>query len=696
MREDLFDYVPPHAGCPGQSSSLGYTCNHCGMANDISVDSLKPKQQARCPRRGNLFSQYTRKFSLGNGPADWVQEYLISKEGGKMLGTLIALTLARMPNLETLIWDMPTGIVREVWHALASLGDRRPTHRSRLEKVWVRLHDNREVNGAIPANVNPNSSSPAVPLTASSANSGFVSDVRNFDTSYHRIEHPSFSVLPALRSLSVLELDEVAYLKEMSILVHRSRDSLRELRIGLSKAWAPVVTQADASSEPLSRQCRETGCFNDGGVLGLIMNQIYDCRRTIKSVKTITEGLVSDVTSRLEQLQSSTSTTVPPLIEHLSTLSMLDEVDGLAASTRLPDSPNEEESTSPGVSDAEVALPPMDMSVLDTPSLKPSLFSLAMSKDPQKLTQPRTVPNLQVVNTSYQDTVSTPPSKVDTGKDPEASNISKTKTDESRQTPLRLEIFELERVHLSVTVLQRTIDWSMLTALTLLDCGDHERLWKTLRRVYTPRSTSMSGTSSLSSLTNQISQPQLRRVSSSRFDTSTIPEYQLKLKRIHTDNVSPALIAFLKETLAPNTLEWMLLQERGQYISPVTVEAIYRGPLRYHRSSLKKVFIDSSESLTDRGRSTKWKKWMLNHDVLTFITSGKMSCLRELGMALDHKDWVGESPLFCLQTNAQCSIFSCNDCQIYRTSAPFISPISQTMSTTIIWKPKSWLRRSWI
>ena len=53
-----------------------------------------------------MFSQYTRKFSLGNGPSDWVQEYLITKEGGKMLGTLVALTVARMPNLETFIWDV--------------------------------------------------------------------------------------------------------------------------------------------------------------------------------------------------------------------------------------------------------------------------------------------------------------------------------------------------------------------------------------------------------------------------------------------------------------------------------------------------------------------------------------------------------------------------------------------------------------
>lgn len=64
-------------------------------------------------RRGNYFAQFTRKFSLGNGPSDWIQEYLISKEGGKMLGTLVALAVARMHNLTHFQWDMPSGSVVE-------------------------------------------------------------------------------------------------------------------------------------------------------------------------------------------------------------------------------------------------------------------------------------------------------------------------------------------------------------------------------------------------------------------------------------------------------------------------------------------------------------------------------------------------------------------------------------------------------
>ena len=60
-------------------------------------------------RIGNNYSMYTRKFSLGNGPSDWVQDYMITKESGKMLGTLVALAVARMVNLETFVWDMQIG-----------------------------------------------------------------------------------------------------------------------------------------------------------------------------------------------------------------------------------------------------------------------------------------------------------------------------------------------------------------------------------------------------------------------------------------------------------------------------------------------------------------------------------------------------------------------------------------------------------
>jgi len=618
------------------------------MANDISVESLKPKLEVRRPRRANLFSQYTRKFSLGNGPADWVQEYLISKEGGKMLGTLIALTIARMPNLETMIWDMPTGIVREMWHALASLGEQRAGHQSRLEKVWVRFHDNREVTGSLPAPSNATSSNSAASLPSPNP-SFFSGDPTALAMSYARTEHPNFSILPPLKSLTVLEVDELAYLKEISVLVQHSRESLREFRVGISKSCAIAIAQKPVNSGPSDSQCQALGCYKDGGVLGLVMNEIYDCRKTNKGSSTVIEAPVGTTVAGGELLKTENTTSNPSLALPFSTLSVNDIFDDMAASVRLPESPEGEDPASTEADFTQAATSPVCTLVSSTPNLLPSLFGSTVYGEPQKQPQPASQAlGLQVVNPSDLDSVLSPAPAEDGFQDSVTTSSDNTIVEDSRSKRLILETLELERIPLSVNVLQKTIDWPVLTNLTLFNCGDHERLWKALRRTYSPRSNSLMGTSSLGSLIKQPSQPRLRRVSSSRFDTRSIPEYRLNLKRIHTDNVSPALISFLKETLAPNTLEWMLLQEHGEYESPVTVDAIYRGPLRHHRSSLEKVLIDSGDSRT--GRSTKWKKWMLNHDILTFVTSGKMSCLREFGMALDHKDWVG-TILGCLPSS---------------------------------------------
>ncbi|EOA89843.1 uncharacterized protein SETTUDRAFT_26168 [Exserohilum turcica Et28A] len=191
---------------------------------------------------------------------------------------------------------------------------------------------------------------------------------------------------------------------------------------------------------------------------------------------------------------------------------------------------------------------------------------------------------------------------------------------------LKLEVLELERVPLSVPVLRRAFDWSMLSTLTLLHCSNHEQLWKTLRRAYTPRPPYPGSPSSSKAY---------------KASYTLRSEYQLNLKRIHTNTVSPSLISFLKETLAPNSLEVLFLQEGRSYSSTVTVDAIYKGPLKRHRASLKKLMIDSGEKGPDGHTTTssRWRRWMLNREILTFITSGRMNSLRELAVSIDYKDW---------------------------------------------------------
>jgi hypothetical protein len=122
---------------------------------------------------------------------------------------------------------------------------------------------------------------------------------------------------------------------------------------------------------------------------------------------------------------------------------------------------------------------------------------------------------------------------------------------------------------------------------------------------------------------------------------------------VHTNNVSPSLISFLKETLAPNSLEVLFLQETRSYSSSVSVDQIFKGPLRRHRSSLKKILIDSSQKGPDGvpTNSSQWRRWMVTREILAFVTSGKMPNLRELGCAIDYRDWV--STIVTWLTNKQ-------------------------------------------
>ncbi len=208
------------------SQGQSFTCTNCGTQNIAECSHGLEFRSSGQRRLGNQYPQFTRKFSLGNGPPDWVQEYLITKESGKMLGTLVALAVARMINLETFVWDMPTGVLRDVWLALSSLQNRSSSHECRLERVWVRWHDNSDpssvpppqasntgsntnpqilagstmtsVGWTLPANMVPSSQS--IPLPLSYAQS--------------RVEYPTLSVLPPLRSLSVLDIDELDYLDE--------------------------------------------------------------------------------------------------------------------------------------------------------------------------------------------------------------------------------------------------------------------------------------------------------------------------------------------------------------------------------------------------------------------------------------------------------------------------------------------------
>ncbi|KAF3005099.1 hypothetical protein E8E13_009970 [Curvularia kusanoi] len=562
------------------------------------------------PRRrfGNYYGQFTKKFSLGNGPQAWVQEYVITKESGKMLGTLVALAIARMINLETFVWDMPTGVLRDVWLALSSLARRADGDDCRLDRLWIRWHDN-TIDAPVPPPAPPmilnNTNLPAPPNTTHPSGIASVPAPvvvpQPFPASsmsaLERVEHPTFSVIPALKSLSVLDIDELPYLDEMSILIARSQKKLRELRVGIAphaqqRDWVTVwdgdgLQQVDYDARTTAAS--SIGEKRLGGVLGVLVGRVHNMRHSEDSPRKPTAAGVQD---KVETAPIKPTMSNP--LPSMSALSMQDrdpeqDVDHFG-------NPMEDSTITEGIS----------LYAENTPADVEPVASASPPVTPARLRKLSGLPNVR-------------------SRDFTADESGESQ-EELLNGKLKLEVLELERIPLSVSVLRRAFDWSILSTLTLLHCSNHEQLWKVLRRTYTPRA-------------NYSGSPSTSKAYKASYTLRS--DYHLNLKRIHTNTVSPSLISFLKETLAPNSLEVLFLQEGRSYSSTVTVDAIYRGPMRRHKASLKKLMIDSSEKGPDGHSSTssRWRRWMMSREILTFITSGRMSSLRELAVSIDYKDW---------------------------------------------------------
>lgn len=621
----------------------------CGAVNLLNQTSTIPVKHRRL-RRGNYFSQFTKKFSLGNGPADWVAEYLVTKESGKMLGTLVALSVARMPNLvgssqirrfsdgsliqsnnqESFVWDMPTGVLRDIWIALSSLGDYQSP---KLEKLWVRLHDNREaeLTATAPQLAQAAPGQPPVPASTQAIpyeNPNFGGAPRLVLAKNHR-EEPNFSIMPPLRSLTVLDIDEIAYLEEMSVLLERSLDKLRELRIG----FAPTLYSPcnDREQPPFKYVTK-------GGPLSLLMSKIYDYlgdldRTTLLPKSDIeTEQLIE----RTDDAGNEDTHFPPPT----STAPILGAIIN-GAEVNVQDASNQLHHEIPS------ALPESKVSGMNLDAIDPALFEGSVSNKGREMSESQPAPERSPPGI-LQDPVESLPTDTTSTSDQgsiihgglqETGTVGSTTSHNAPKLTrrLRLETLEIEKVTLHVTTFYKTIDWTILTSLTLLNCGGTDDLWSCLQKQFPPRKTLVVSIP-MQPAKKGGSQPRLRRMPSSEALSKTL-EYPLRLKKVHTNHVSSALISFLKHALAPDSLEWLFLQDTS-IGSSVTLEAIYRGPLRRHRSSLTKVMIDSgSGSPGSRTRGATARKWMVTREVLTFISSGKISRLRELAMTMQYKDW---------------------------------------------------------
>lgn len=449
-----------------------------------------------------------------------------------MFGTLVNIALGKMPNLESFSWDMPTGILRDVFMTLHDMSNRN------LKSVHVRFHDN-TANGHLPES--------------------------------RRVETPTFKGFKNLRQLSALDIDELQYLKEISCALVESVDTLRELRIGLAarkqkaiEGWnihatggVPVLLDGRSANEwPLSM----------GIILARILNSRYKCMKKAPDYRK----LAIDASIHRD-LQTS--------LDHLSVVTPSDA---------------------------------FDLSTL----------SAALG--------------------TY-----TEPSSRNLLEEYHASNCAASTCWTSDEPPrLKLETLELERVPISARAMMEAIDWTHLTSITLLNCVNHEGLWKTLRKQYPP----IHHTSLPAKPVGYRPTAAARRAYSDAVKKAAATGaggYQLKIKKIHTDCVSQPLLSFIRETLAPHTLEVLFLQERyptddqwEPYTSSSNIEHIFNSAVKRHRKSLVKLLIANCVPTSEYPTLVDTLKWRMTRGLLTWITEfGNMPKLRELGISLDYRDW---------------------------------------------------------
>ncbi|TQS36596.1 hypothetical protein Golomagni_02949 [Golovinomyces magnicellulatus] len=571
----------------------------------------------------NNYPQFTRTFSISNGPREWVNEYLITKASGKMLGTLVAIAVARMTNLENFIWDMPTGVISDVWLALSSLQKKNTKEKCKLERVWVRWHDNSQsVSQSTIQNSNALSNSPPQILAGATTMTSIgwkvpvsstpnVLDIGLQPITYaqSRVEYPTLSVLPPIKCLSVLDIDELEYLDEMSVLISNSKHCLRVLRVGISLkaenrdftiAWDGTdLHQVDYSAHWPGAST--IGKRRLGGVLGVILGRVFNIRKEFETGENTSNfTLTTPIPLEVPQMQS----------QSLAQVSVV--------SSEMPSNP------APGIFDIDShnnLNEDISLNEADLHNTDPSNLSIRSYRAGYFYGQ-RPPGHLGAANAERCFKYS-PDSNLEPKPIPKNTPSERKRLD----SKLKIHTLELERVPLSVAVLQNAFDWSILTNLTILGCPQHENLWEMLRNNFAP------------------TPPLFRsKIIFKNTRTSKSSQYHLNLKKIHTDAVTPTLISFLKETLAPNTLETLFLQDR-KCPTPkfVTIDAIYRGPLKRHRSSLKKLILDSSDKAlgeqVSSSESTLWMAWMPNRDLIDFITSGHMSNLQELSIAINYKDW---------------------------------------------------------
>ncbi|KAH6898776.1 F-box domain-containing protein [Thelonectria olida] len=530
------------------------------------------------PIKQGTNARLIKSFRISNGLTKWVDYYSVDGEAGMMLNTLVALALPKMTNLESFTWDMPTGLSSNVFMALACLEEDNPAV---LDHVWIRWHEDppstsssssspifHNVHGHVPAPPPPPPmAQPASPPSPPSSNPESLGSPTPFHllTPYRRVpyseasvEYPTYSILPALRSIAALDVNQVSYLDELAILIERSKSILRKLRVSVAtKSAGDEFTQIKGDQrglrqyDPAARWPGESriGDRRLGGVLGVVLARVYDIRRNHpRPEKGETE--TGTGTSR-------SSPTSPPT----------------ASTSANPDNGLEPQSSDPATITPSGSTQ-HDGSVPAESSAKKSLG--AKSSRPAK--------------------------DVD--------------------NKLALECLELARVPLHTAIAAYAFDWTVLTTLTILNCDRSDRLWRLLREEFRPS-------------------PSPSRRDSSGRQVKEAPTYHLRLKNIHVDVTTYVLLQFIKDTLAPHSLEVLFLHDRRRTPRPtVPIATVFASAVKRHYASLQKLLLDSSHlDRLHHHNDIRRMSWALSSEMILEVTSGCMPALKELSVCVNRKDW---------------------------------------------------------
>lgn len=561
-----FDIVWPEEGTyfrPDNGSrvdALTYGLSSLAMGSRFA-SVMHRLQRLPPPIKQGSNARFIKSFRISNGLPKWVDYYSVHSEAGMMLNTLVAMSLPKMSNLESFTWDMPTGLSSNVFMALACLEEKNPAV---LEHVWIRWHEEppsssssssspifHNVHGHVPPPPMP-PMTPANPPSPPSSNPESLGSptplhllppYQRVPYSESSVEYPTYSVLPALRSIAALDVNQLSYLDELAVLVERSKHILRSLRVSVAKKSVGddfTLIKGEQRSlrqyDPDARWPGESriGDRRLGGILGIVLARVYDIRRNHP---------------RPDKEETDAS-------------------ESLDAAAVAPSA-----STQEGNSTAETST--------------------------KKLTN----------RSSY-----VPPFDVD--------------------HKLSLECLELARVPLHTAVAAHALDWTVLTTLTILDCDRSDRLWRLLREEFRPS-------------------PSPPRRDSNGRSVKDAPTYHLKLKNIHVDITTYALLQFIKDTIAPHSLEVLFLHDRRRTPRPtVPLATVFASTVKRHYGSLQKLLLDSSHlDRLSHHNDIRRMSWALSPDMILEVTSGCMPALKELSVCVNRKDWVRLSGLASVSTH---------------------------------------------